>query len=46
VRQPFNLRLQVAGDAEIDPVLELEGQMKDFEGHGSIPVQFLEPSLS
>ena len=46
MRQFFSLRLQMAGDAEIDPILELEGQMKDFEGHGSIPLQFPEPSLS
>ena len=31
----------MAGDAEIDPVLDLGGQIKDFEGHGSIPLQFL-----
>ena len=33
----------MTGDADIDPVLDLGGQIKDFEGHGSIPVQFLSP---
>jgi hypothetical protein len=44
VRQPFGLRLQMAGNTKIDPVLDLGGEKKDFEGHGSIPVQFLELS--
>jgi hypothetical protein len=40
VIQPGSLRGQVTGDLDIKPILKLGRQMNDFEGHGSIPVQF------
>jgi hypothetical protein len=42
--QPGSLRGQVTSDLDIKPILNLGRQMNDFEGHGSIPVQFQSPT--
>jgi hypothetical protein len=44
VVQPGSLGCKMTGDLGIKPVLNLGSQMKDFEGHGSIPVYFPNPA--
>jgi hypothetical protein len=43
--QPVGLRGKITGDASIEPTLDLGGQIKNFDGHGGIPLRFrrLEP---
>jgi hypothetical protein len=38
VVQPGSLRREMTGNLIIKPVLDLGSQMKDFDGHGGIPV--------
>jgi hypothetical protein len=44
VVQPGSLRRQMTGNLGIKPVLDLGSQMKDFEGHGGIPVYLRNPA--
>jgi hypothetical protein len=34
-----SLRCKVAGDALVDPAVDLVGQIKDFDRHGGSPLQ-------
>jgi len=38
-----SLGREMAGDLNIKPVLNLGGQMKDFDSHNGIPLQFRGP---
>ena len=38
--QPVGLLGKIMGHASIEPALDLGGQIKDFDGHGGIPLQF------
>ena len=39
-----SLGREMAGDLNIKPVLNLGSQMKDFDGHNGIPLQFRGPT--
>ena len=41
--QPGRLFRKMAGNLSIKPVLNLRSQMKDFDGHNGIPLQFRGP---
>jgi hypothetical protein len=41
--QPRRLFREMAGNLSIKPVLNLGSQMKDFDGHNGIPLQFRGP---
>jgi hypothetical protein len=38
--QPVGLLGKIMGHAGIEPALDLGGQIKNFDGHGGIPLQF------
>jgi hypothetical protein len=38
--QPCGLRGKVTRDLNIEPILNLSSQMKDFDGHSGIPLKF------
>jgi hypothetical protein len=44
VVQPGSLGREMAGDLGIKPVLDLGSQIKDFDGHGGIPVNIQHPA--
>jgi hypothetical protein len=37
--QPGGLRGEMASHADVEPLLDLGGQMKDFDSHGGSPLQ-------
>src|ERR1700687_2419548 len=37
--QPLRLRFKVAGHTDVEPAMDLSGQIKEFDSHGSSPLE-------